>query len=196
MGMEYLLFHPFFILNSIMGIIKAVNTHKPEKSQNTENVKEPSWEAQERLVEILNDSPHLVSLAGTPYEVTTLRFGTQYLIAQEVIKINKVEHANYSDILKQFAINIPSLVRVIALCLLNDKNRIFQNGDERCGMSREYEALYETLLWEGNIDEYGELLLECLKMLDVSTFFQTLDILSVFKMAITGMKKTPTGGQK
>lgn len=179
-----------------MGIIKAINTNKPTTPQDIENVKEPSWEAQERLVEILNDSPHIKTLADTPYAVTTLRFGTQYLIAQEVIKINKVENANYGDILQQFAINIPSLVKVIALCLLNDKKRIFKDGDERLGMSDEYESLYETLMWEGNINEYGELLLECLKMLDVSTFFQTLDILSVFKMAITGMKKTPTGGQK
>lgn len=169
---------------------------KPKREENTMQPKEPSWEAQERLVEILNDSPHLVSLAGTPYEVTTLKFGTQYLVAHEVIKINKVENANYGDVVKQFAVNIPSLVKVIALCLLNDKHRIFKDGNERLGMSEEYESLYDTLMWEGNIKEYGELLLECLRMLDISCFFQTLDILSVFKMAITGMKKTPTGEQR
>lgn len=169
---------------------------KPKKKNVEEKPKEPSWEAQERLVEILNDSPRLASLAGTPYEVRSLRMGTQYLIAQEVLKINKVEHANYEDVVKQFAINIPSLVKVITLCLLNDKRRIYKNGCEHLGMSEEYNSLYDTLMWEGNIQEYGMLLLECLQMLDVSYFFQTLDILSVFKTAVTGMKKTLTGGQK
>lgn len=184
-----------FKIHDIMAIIKAENSNK-NKTEEAILANEVSIEAQERLVEILNDSPHLASLAGTPYEVTTLRFGTQYLIAQEVININKVEHANYGDVVKQFAINIPSLVKVIVLCLLNDKKKIFNDGDERLGMSKEYESLYDTILWEGNINEYGELLLECLRLLDVSSFFRTLDILSVFKMAVTGTKKTPTGGRK
>lgn len=167
-----------------MALIKAVNTNKKEKEPNPEKP-EVSLEAQERLVEILNDSPHLVALNGTEYEVRALRMGTQYLIAQEVIKINKVENANFGDIVKQFSINIPSVVKVIVLCLLNDKKRIYQDGIEHKGFSDEYEALYETIMWEGNISEYGMLLFECLQMLDVSVFMEVLDILSVFKTTIT-----------
>ena len=96
-----------------------------KKIQKDSNV---SLEAQERLVEILNDSPHLVALNGTEYEVRALKMGTQYLIAQEVIKIDKVENANFGDVVKQFSINIPSVVKVIVLCLLNDKKRIYQDG--------------------------------------------------------------------
>lgn len=149
---------------------------------------EASFEAQEKLVEILNDSPHLVALAGTEWEVRALRMGTQYLIAQEVIKINKVENANFGDIVKQFAINIPSVVKVITLCLLNDKGRIYQDGVEYKGFSDEYKSLYDTIMWEGNINEYGNLLLECLQMLDVSVFFQVLDTLSVYR-TMTTMKR-------
>ena len=57
------------------------------KSIKREN-REASIDAQELLVEILNDSPHLVSLNGTEWEVRSLRFGTQYLIAEEVVKIS------------------------------------------------------------------------------------------------------------
>lgn len=156
---------------------------------------EVSLDAQEQLVEILNDSPHLVSLAGTKYEVRSLRFGTQYLIAQEVIAINKVENANFGDIVKQFAINIPAVVKILTLCLLNDKKRIFKDGIEQNGFSSEYDALYETLMWEGNIQEYTNLLLECLQMLDVSAFFQALDIVQIFRASVT-MRKNQTEGQK
>lgn len=160
-----------------------------------EEIKEASLEAQERLIEILNDSPHLVSLNGTKYEVRALRMGTQYLIAQEVIKINKIENANYGDVVKQFSQDIPSLVRVIVFCILNDKKRIYKDGLEYNGYSEEFETLYDTIMWEGDIAEYGYLLLECLQMLDVSVFFQALDILSVFKSNVT-MKRAKTKEQK
>lgn len=167
-----------------------------KKSNNkVDEHKEASLEAQERLIEILNDSPHLVSLNGTQYEVRALRMGTQYLIAQEVVNINKIEQANYGDVVKQFSQDIPALVRVIVFCILNDKKRIYKDGLEYNGYSDEFNALYDTIMWEGNIAEYGYLLLECLQLLDVSVFFQALDILSVFKSNVT-MKRAKTKEQK
>lgn len=154
-----------------------------------------SLEAQELLVEILNDSPHLVSLANTEWEVRSLKFGTQYLIAQEVITINKLESANFSDIVKQFATNIPSVIKIITLCLLNDKKRIYKDGIERNGFSDEYQSIYDTLMWEGKIEDFGNLLLECLQMLDVSAFFQALDIVQIFRAGVT-MKKNQMDEQK
>lgn len=166
-----------------------------KKKEEKGTKKEVSLEAQEQLVEILNDSPHLVSLAGTQYEVRSLRFGTQYLIAQEVIAINKADSATFGDIVKQFAVNIPSVIKIITLCLLNDKKRIFKDGIEQNGFSSEYATLYDTLMWEGNIQEYTNLLLECLQMLDVSAFFQALDIVQIFRASVT-MKKNQTDGRK
>ena len=169
-----------------MARVKKVKEEEPQ---------EASFEAQERLVEILNDSPRLTSLNGTEYELRALRMGTQYLIAQEVIKINKAESATYGDIVKQFSVNIPSVVKVITLCLLNDKNRIYKDGVEHKGFSDEYQALYDTIMWQGNLNEYGTILLECLQMLDISTFMTALDILSVFKASVT-KKREKIKGQK
>ena len=175
-------------------IKKAVNSKKKE-AVNKESQIDASIEAQERLVEILNDSPRLASLNGTEYEIRALRMGTQYLIAQEVIKINKAESATYGDIVKQFSVNIPSVVKVITLCILNDKKRIYKDGLEYNGFSYEFNALYETIMWEGNLNEYGNILLECLQMLDISTFMTALDILSVFKASVT-KKREMMKGQK
>ena len=165
-----------------------------EKKQTTNDV---SLDAQELLVEILNDSPHLVSLNGTEWEVRTLRFGTQYLIAEEVVKINKIEQgAGYGDVVKQFSMNIPSMVKILTFCLLNDKRRIFKDGIESNGFSEEYHSIYETLMWEGNIQEYGMLLLECLKLLDISAFFQALDIVQIFRAGVTARKTTKMDERK
>ena len=171
-------------------IIKAVNTRKKkEDNEVKQEVRMASMEAQEKLVEILNDSPHIVSLNGTEYEVRALRMGTQYLIAQEVIAINKVENANFGDIVRQFSKNIPSVIKIITLCILNDKKRIYKDGIESLGFSDEYYGLYDTLMWEGNINEYGNLLFACLQMLDVSVFFQVQDTLSVFCTRVTMMRE-------
>ena len=170
---------------------------KPSTKKTDLESREVSLDAQELLVEILNDSPHLVSLNGTEWEVRSLRFGTQYLIAEEVVKINKMaEGATYGDVVKQFSADIPAVIKVITLCLLNDKKRIFKDGDEHKGFSDEYNSLYDTLKWEGNIQDFGNLLLECLQMLDVSAFFRALDIVQIFRAGVTAKKTTMMDARK
>ena len=179
-----------------MAVIKAVNKNKPkEKEKKKEDLSLVSLEAQERLAEILTDSPRLVSLNGTEWEIKALRMGTQYLIAQEVIKINKVENATYGDVVKQFAINMPSVLKVLTLALLNDKNKIFKDGNENEGFSELYEATYNTLAWECEVSEFGNILLETLQLLDTSFFMEATHIVEMFKVATTA-RRTTTKEQK
>lgn len=108
---------------------------KVAKKQEEKTETPVSIEAQERLAEILSDSPRLVSLNGTEWEVRALRMGTQYLIAKKAIEINKAQNATMGDIIKQFAVNIPAVIDVLALALLNDKDKIYENGNESQGFS-------------------------------------------------------------
>ena len=62
----------FALYKYIMAVIKAENSNKKAQKQVEKKRQEVSLEAQERLVEILNDSPHLVALNGTKYEVRAL----------------------------------------------------------------------------------------------------------------------------
>ena len=178
-----------------MAVIKAVNKNKHKEEKEKKSPAEVSLEAQERLAEILTDSPRLVSLNGTEWEVRALRMGTQYLIAQEVIKINKVENANFGDIVKQFAINMPSVLKVLTLALLNDKDKIFKNGNEIEGYSELYEATYDTLAWDCEVSEFGNILLETLQLLDLSFFMESCRIVEMFKVATTA-RRTTTKEQK
>ena len=156
-----------------------------------EKVKEVSLDSQARLAEILNDSPRLVSLAGTEWEVRTLRQKVQWLIAEEVIKINKIEEgAGYGDIIKQFAYNMPSVIKVITLALLNDRNKIYKDGIETNGFSELYQATYDTIAWEGKVEEYGQLLLEVLQLLDIGFFMESHRILELFRASTMARKTT------
>ena len=177
-------------------IIKAVNTNKKaQKTANKEGL-EVSLEAQERLAEILNDSPRIASLAGTEWEIRTLRQKVQWMIAEEVVKINKIEKgAGYGDVVKQFATNMPSVIKVITLAVLNDRYKIFKNGNENEGFSDLYKATYDTIAWDGNVSEYGALLLEILQMLDINFFLESHRILEVFR-TMTMARKTTKNEQK
>lgn len=172
-----------------MAIIKAVNNSKKEETvkKTVDNV---SLKAQERLAEILNDSPHIVSLNGTEWEVRALRMGTQWLIANKCIQVAKVESANFGDIVKQFAVNIPAVIEVLVLALLNDKNKIFKNGNEKDGYSDLYQATYDTLLWECKTEEFGQIFLETLQLIDVGFFMESQRMLQIFREMTLTRKRT------
>lgn len=192
--------HSLLITNDMSErkVIKAKSTKKQEEreARNKNIGHEVSLDSQARLAEILNDSPRLVNLAGTEWEVRTLRQKVQWMIAEEVVKINKIEQgAGYGDIVKQFASNMPAVVKVITLALLNDRHKIFEDGIESNGFSELYKATYDTISWEGKVEEYGTLLLEVLQLLDISFFMESHRILELFR-ASTMARKTRTNEQK
>lgn len=158
-------------------------------------LEEVSLEAQERLVEILTDSPRLISLAGTEWEIKALRMGSQYLIAREVIKINKANSATFGDIIQQFAVNIPAVIDVLTIALLNDKKKIFKDGIEGGEYSDLFKATRDTLMWECNVSEFGNLLFEVLQMVQIDFFQSSLTVINLLREQIT-MRKTPTPAQK
>lgn len=172
-------------------IIKAENAQKKVQPQKKKE-KKVSLDAQERLAEILNDSPRLISLQGTEWEVRALRMGTQFLIAQKAIKIAKLEQANFGDVVKQFAVNIPAVIEVLTLALLNDKNKIFTDGNEKNGYSEQYQSVYDTLMWECDVNNFAEIFLDVLQMIDVSFFLESCRIIEMFREStMTRKTKTP-----
>ena len=151
-------------------------------------VNQVSLESQERLAEILNDSPRLVSLNGTEWEVRALRMGTQWLISKKCIEVAKAENATFGDIVKQFATNIPAIVEVLVLALLNDRQKIYKDGVEGNGHSDLYNATYNTLMWECKVEEFGDIFLSVLQMLDVSFFMESHRILEIFRESTMARK--------
>lgn len=175
-----------------MAIVKAENTNQKniEKNQDKKRA-EVALENQARLAEILNDSPRIISLKGTEWEIRALRMGTQWLICKKCIEVAMVENANFGDIVKQFSQNIPAVLEVLTLALLNDKKKIFKNGEENEGHSELYKATFDTLMWECKVEEFGQIFLEVLQMIDVSFFMESHRMLHLFREMTMTRKKTP-----
>jgi hypothetical protein len=87
---------------------------------------------------------------------------------------------------------------VLTLALLNDKNKIYQNGDPNQGFSKLYKKTYDTIMWNANKDEMAKIMLDCLQMVDVSFFMDALAMLQIFRASVTEKKRTRTKiqGQK
>ena len=193
--------HPLLILYDMAEerkVVMGTGAAKKKAAKKTvENKPEPvNIDAQARLAEILTDSPRLVSLNGTEWEVRALRMGTQWLIAQKAIEINKAENATMGDILKQFAVNMPAVLDVITLALLNDKNKIYKNGRECEGFSDLYYTTKDTLSWDCDPTQFAELLFEVFQLLSVDFFHNALDILAVFRASVTERKRTRIAARK
>lgn len=130
-----------------------------------------SDESMERLAQIMNDSPSVVKLGETEWKITGLKPGTQWLIAEEACKIVKVDKAAFGDVLKGMAANIPSVVRVITLSLLNDKERI----------EKDYAKVYDTIMWETEYKDFAQLLFEVLQLCSIDAFFLTIELTQTFR---------------
>lgn len=140
-----------------------------------------SDDAMEKLAQIMNDSPTVVRLRGTEWEIHALKPGTQWMIAEEACKMVKKEHLSMGDVIKEFSLNLPSVARVITLALLNDKQRI---------QSNEYQNVYDQLLWgDYDIKDWATLLVEILNLLDVDFFFASTNVIQTVRSQALMRKK-------
>lgn len=149
--------------------------------------KKVSVDAMERLAKVMNDTPTIVKMSNTEFAITALKPGTQWLIAEESCKIMKAEQGNFKDVIKQFSVNIPSVVHVITLAILNDKNRIFEDYKSR-KYSEEYQSVYDTIMWETSPDNWLSLLVEIMNMLSMDYFFQSTNAVAMIREAALGRK--------
>ena len=155
--------------------------------ENKKDKKTISVDAMERLAKVMNDTPTIVKMSNTEFAITALKPGTQWLIAEESCKIMKAEQGNFKDVIKQFSVNIPSVVRVITLAILNDKDRIFKDYKNR-EYSDEYQSVYETIMWETSPDNWLSLLVEIMNMLSMDYFFQSTNAVAMIREAALGRK--------
>lgn len=173
--------------------IKKVESNKRERlaeeRRKKKEVPDVSLDDQIRLAEILNDSPRLSSLNGTEWEIRALRAGTQNLIAAKVLEISKNETDSFGDIVRHFAKSVPATLHIFTLALLNDKNKIYKDGNPLNGYSDLYKETYETLEWDCDPKQFGQILIDTLSLLDISFFSQSLDMLDIFRQSVTKKKR-------
>lgn len=148
-----------------------------------------SLASMEKLAKVMNNTPSIIKMAQTEFAITALKPGTQWLIAEEACKIMKAEQGNFNDVIRQFAVNIPSVVKVITLAILNDKNRIFSDYDKKI-YSEDFFSVYDTIMWETDSKGWIGLLVEIMNMLSMDYFFESTNAIAMIREMALGRKKT------
>lgn len=146
-------------------------------------------DAQERLAQVMNDSPTLVKMGEHGFPITALKPGVQMLIAQEACRIVKVEQANFADVIRQFAMNFDSVIKVLALAILNDRDRIWAD-EKRQIYSEEYETVCSTIRWETEPKYWMGLLVEVMNLLSMDFFFSVTETIKILKEMTLKRKTT------
>lgn len=150
-------------------------------------IKEVSLEAMERLAQIMNDSPTVAKMGKTEFPITALKPAVQWMIAEESCKINKAEKENMIDVIRQYAVNIPSVVKVLTLAILNDRDRIYSDYKKKV-FSEEYEAVYDTIMWNTEQKYWIGLLVEIMNMLSMDYFFESTNAIAMIREMALGIK--------
>ena len=153
------------------------------ETKNTNTPQPPiSDESMARLAQLMNDTPTIVKLYGTEWQITSLKAGTQWLIAEEACKVVEKENMSMGDVIKQFAVNMPSVCRVLTLALLNDKEKIY---------GKQYDEVYEMLMWgDFKIKDWAMFLSEILNLIDVDFFFASINAVKTLRQNTLDRKTT------
>ena len=146
-------------------------------------------DAMMRLSEVINDTPTIVEIGGKKYHITGLKIGTQILIAEETIKVQKHQEGNMVDVFKSFANSIPAVIRCIAFAILNDKDKIYQDYSKR-EFSEEFYATCEKIEWESDRQQWMSILVEIIRKIDISFSFTITEQMSMIR-DLTMKKRNP-----
>ena len=147
-------------------------------------------DSQEKLIQLMNDSPTIVKLKNTEWEIHSLKPAVQWLICEEAVKIVKVDNMTIGDVLAALSKEFPLVVRIITYALLNDKDRLFNDYQKR-EYSEEFNSVFDILMWgDIEIKDWAQLLMEIISLVDVSFFFLTTDAIQTIRKKSLERKTT------
>jgi len=149
-----------------------------------------SDDAMAQLARIMNDSPSVIKLHGTQWQITGLKPAVQMLIAEEACKVVDGENKSMGDVLKEFSTNLGSVARCLTLAMLNSKERIYADY-ERKVYTQEYHDVLDTLMW-GDYDmrDWARLLYEVLALVNTDFFFESSNVIKTVRKMTLERKTT------
>lgn len=149
-----------------------------------------SDDAMARLARIMNDSPSIIKLHGTEWQITGLKPAVQMLIAEEACKVVDGENKSMGDVLREFSMNLNSVAHCLTLAMLNSKERIYSDFTKK-EYSQEYHDIMDTLMW-GDYDmrDWAQLLYQVLSLINTDFFFQATSVIKTVRKMTLERKTT------
>lgn len=173
-----------------MAKVIRVKKQNTDGQQSDSQFKPVSDDAMAQLARIMNDSPSIIKLHGTQWEITGLKPAVQMLIAEEACKVVDGENKSMGDVLKEFSTNLPCVVKCLTLAMLNDKDRIYKDFVKKT-FSDEYQAVYDTLMWgDYDVRDWAQILYEVLTLINTDFFFESSNVIKTVRKMTLERKMT------
>ena len=139
-------------------------------------IKDIPLEEQKKLLTILNDSPTIIKFKDNKeVSIKPLRVYSKRLIAEIAWNIKHTD-ANAENIILNMAKSIEPMARMIAIILCNDKFTKDLEANEKLIQDKAIEIELESDNWE----DWGNILITTLNLLDIGFFFSITKLSQMF----------------
>lgn len=140
------------------------------------DIKDIPLEEQKKLLTILNDSPTIIKFKDNKeVSIKPLRVYSKRLIAEIAWNIKHTDE-NAENIILNMAKSIEPMARMIAIILCNDKFTKDLEANEKLIQDKVIEIELESDNWE----DWGNILITTLNLLDIGFFFSITKLSQMF----------------
>lgn len=140
------------------------------------DIKDIPLEEQKKLLTILNDSPTIIKFKDNKeVSIKPLRVYSKRLIAEIAWNIKHTDE-NTENIILNMAKSIEPMARMIAIILCNDKFTKDLEANEKLIQDKVIEIELESDNWE----DWGNILIATLNLLDIGFFFSITKLSQMF----------------
>lgn len=140
------------------------------------DIKDIPLEEQKKLLTILNDSPTIIKFKDNKEaSIKPLRVYSKRLIAEIAWNIKHTDE-NAENIILNMAKSIEPMARMIAIILCNDKFTKDLEANEKLIQDKVIEIELESDNWE----DWGNILIATLNLLDIGFFFSITKLSQMF----------------
>ncbi len=145
---------------------------KETEQQQTDELQDFSIEIKRDILDIINDSPSLVTLGDKEYRVKNMRYYSLYRICRLVMDMKKADETldNDNKVITALCTDLDAMCEIMAIVLCNHRFTPSDDADERNDeMVRQMKIKVMNSTYDAN--QWAAVILGAIKSIDLSAFF-------------------------
>lgn len=153
---------------------------KKENNDNGNVLKDFPIDIKRDIVDIINDTPSLVTLGEKEYRVKDMRYYSLYRICRLVMDMRKADETLDEDnkVIMALCTDLDAMCEIMAIILCNhlftpDKIKVYDDVDETMSRNDKLVAIMKAKVMNSTFDtnQWAAIILGAIKSIDLSGFF-------------------------
>lgn len=143
-------------------------------------IKEFPIDIKRDIIDIINDTPSLVTLGDTEYRVKNMRYYSLYRISRLVMNMRLADESLDTDqkVIMALCTDLDAMCEIMAIILCNhlftpDEIKTFEDVDDIMSRNDKYVAIMKAKVMNSTFDtnQWAAIILGAIKSIDLSGFF-------------------------